>query len=173
MPRRPSPIRRPDRARWLLTALALVVVLGLAVVARTLLLDVVRVSSDSMAPTVCDGDTLLLARFHDGDPIERGDIITFVSPADGASMIKRVVAVGGQQLLIADGQVIVDGAAMAEPYVDRVQVSGVFFQTVTVPAGSVFVMGDHREASVDSRSFGPVPESAVTGRMLSTLLSGC
>jgi signal peptidase I len=49
----------------------------------------------------------------------------------------------------------------------------VFFQTVTVPAASVFVMGDHRETSIDSRSFGAVPDSAVTGRLLATLWSGC
>lgn len=142
-------------------------------VIRTQFIDVVTVSSDSMTPTVCTGDSLLVARVHDAEGIEGGDIVTFDSPADGEPMIKRVVAVGGQQLVITDGRVIVDGATLPEPYVDRAQVSGVFFQTVTVPLGSVFVMGDHREVSIDSRSFGSVPDSAVTGRMLATLWSGC
>lgn len=173
MPRRPSPTRRSERARWPLTVVVLGLVLGLAVLARTRFIDVVTVSSDSMAPTVCTSDTLLVRRIHDGDAIQRGDVVTFSNPADGEPMIKRVVAVGGQRLLITDGRLIVDGAAVAEPYVDRAQVGGVFFQTVTVPDGSVFVMGDHRETSIDSRSFGPVPTSAVTGRMLATLWSGC
>ncbi len=142
-------------------------------IVRTQFIDVVRVSSDSMAPTVCTGDTLLIARTHDGADIDRGDIVTFADPAGGEVMIKRVVAVGGQRLVITDGRVIVDGVAAVEPYVDRAQVSGVFFQTVTVPPGELFVMGDHRETSIDSRAFGPVPASAVTGRMVSTLWSGC
>ena len=173
MPHRPSPIRRSERARWLITVAAVVLVVGSAVIARMQFIDVVRVSSDSMAPTVCAGDALLVARVHDGDPLHRGDIITFASPADGESMIKRVVAVAGERMLITDGRVIVDGAVVPEPYVDRAQVSGVFFQTVTVPPGELFVMGDHRETSIDSRSFGPVAMSAVTGRMVSTLWSGC
>lgn len=173
MPRRPFPTRRPERARWLITVAALGLVLGMAVLARTQFIDIVTVSSDSMAPTVCTGDTLLVSRVHDGDTVHRGDVVTFTNPADGEPMIKRVVAVGGQQLLITDGRLIVDGVVVTEPYVDRAQVSGVFFQTVTVPADSVFVMGDHRETSIDSRSFGPVPVSALTGRMVATLWSGC
>jgi signal peptidase I len=173
MPRRPSPTRRSERARWSITVAACALVLGAAVVVRIQFLDVVTVSSDSMAPTVCTGDTLLVARIHAGDAVHRGDIVTFTGPATGESMIKRVVATGGEQLLITDGRVVVDGSVVPEPYVERAQVSGVFFQTVTVPDGWVFVLGDHREASVDSRSFGPIPEAAVTGRMLATLWSGC
>ncbi len=159
--------------RWQVTTAAALLVAGAAVIVRTQYIDVVAVSSDSMAPTVCTGDTLLLARVHGTDEVAAGDIVTFSSPADGAPAIKRVVAVGGQRLLITDGHLIVDGRAVSEPYVDRAEVSGVFFQTLDVPFGSVFVLGDHREVSVDSRSYGPVPVSAIGGRLLLTMWSGC
>src|SRR4051794_8708005 len=127
MPRRLTRIRRCEGARWLVTLGAVLLVVGAAVVARTQIIDVVTVSSDSMAPTVCTGDTLLVARIHDQSQIMPGDIVTFPNPADGEPMIKRVVAVGGQQLHITDGRLIVDGSVVPEPFVDRAQVSGVFF----------------------------------------------
>ena len=81
-------------------------------------------------------------------------------------MIKRVAALGGQTVAIADGVLKVDGAAVPESYVDRAEVDGTFFGPVRVLAGTVFVLGDQRLRSVDSRAFGPVPVGSIVGRVM-------
>ena len=89
-------------------AAAVCVALAVVVVIRTQFLDTASVSSDSMAPTVCTGDTVLLARLHGDDAVQVGDIVTFPSPQDGTPTIKRVVAVGGQPVAIRDAELVVD-----------------------------------------------------------------
>lgn len=144
-----------------------------AVIARTQFLDTVTVSSDSMSPTVCTGDTLLLARMHGWNSVRDGDIVTFPNPQDGGQAIKRVVATAGQTVVIKDADLLVDGKVVVEPYVDHASIDGVYTATVTVPPGTVFVMGDNREVSIDSRSFGPIPTSIIDGRLLMDLWSNC
>ena len=147
---------------------AVCLALAAVVVIRTQFLDTASVSSDSMAPTVCTGDTVLLARLHGGDTqaVDVGDIVTFPSPQDGTPTIKRVVAVGGQRVAIRDAELVVDEQVVGEPYVDHASIDGVYFGPVTVPAGTVFVMGDHRETSIDSRVYGPIRAADIEGRLL-------
>ena len=152
---------------------ALAAMLLIAVVVRTQLVDIVRVSSDSMAPTVCTGGTVVVSRLRAGTPVHVDDIVTFSSPTDGAETIKRVVAVEGQSVAIEDAQLVVDGQVVNEPYVDHATIDGVYFGPVRVPAGSVFLLGDHREVSIDSRAFGAVPVTSLDGRMLTTVLTSC
>jgi len=159
--------------RWTVTAAAVAGVLVAALIIRTQVIDTVTVSSDSMAPTVCTGDTVLLARLHDGAAIDVDDIVTFPSPMDGQPAIKRVVAVAGETVAIQDAELIVDGSAVPEPYVDHASIDGVYTATFTVPQGSVFVLGDHREISIDSREYGPIPISIIEGRMIMKLWSAC
>ena len=102
----------------------------------------------------------------DGRAVAVGDIVTFPSPQDGTSTIKRVVALGGQQVAIRDAELVVDEHQVDEPYVDHASIDGVYFGPVTVPDGSVFVMGDHRETSIDSRSYGPIRAADINGRLL-------
>lgn len=159
--------------RWMSAAAAAGVV-GLAVVLlRATVLDTVTVSSDSMAATVCAGDTVLLTRRVNPKTVHVDDIVTFASPQDDAPTIKRVVAVAGQSVAIRDAHLVVDGREPEEPYVDHASIDGVYFGPVTVSDGSVFVMGDHRETSVDSRAYGPIPTSSISGRMLWSLWSTC
>ena len=141
--------------------------------ARSTIGEPVRVSSGSMAPTVCTGDVVLIDRFDADRGVRVDDIVTFPSPVDGAEQIKRVVGVGGQRVAIADAVLLVDGREVAEPYVDRSTIDGVYFGPVTVPEGSVFVMGDSRELSIDSRTFGAVPVEDLDGRLRTTLWSAC
>lgn len=148
-------------------------VLVSTVVIRTQFLGTVTVTSDSMAPTVCTGDTLVVARLADGRAVRSGDIVIFASPVGGAATIKRVVAVAGQTVSMQDAQLIVDGARVTEPYVDHASIDGVYFGRVLVPAGDVFVLGDRRETSIDSRAYGPIPQSSIIGRMLWKLWSRC
>jgi len=154
--------RRRSRLTVLGVALAALVV----VIVRWQFLDVATVSSDSMAPTVCTGDTVLVARLDHTGTVGVDDIVTFTSPQDGGQTIKRVVAVAGQSVAIHDAELVVDGRTVDEPYVDHASIDGVYFGTVTVPEGTVFVLGDHRETSIDSRAYGPIPTTVINGRLL-------
>lgn len=155
---------------WPLIALAAIVVV--VAVLRLTVVDLLRVSSDSMAPTICVGDTVLLLRLH-GAAVAPGDVVTFHDDGSGDELIKRVAAVGGQRLAIADTVLTVDGVAVDEPWLDRRTVDGLYFGPVTVPEGSVFLLGDHREVSIDSRAFGPVALDRLDARLLGVLGSRC
>ena len=89
----------------------------------------------------------------------------FASPQDGRDAIKRVVAVGGQQVAIRDAELYVDGTLVREPQVDLSRIDGLWFGPVTVPERTVFVLGDARSGSVDSRVYGPVPLGSIVGRV--------
>ena len=154
---------RPVRGRALLVALVLVVVVGLGL--RWLVAELFLVPSGSMEPTLNAGDHVLVDKlaYRSGRPA-RGDLIVFHRPRTGEIMLKRVVAVAGDQVGIEDGVLHVNGRARAEPFVDHRQVDSVYFGPVGVPRGDVFVMGDQRGNSVDSREFGPVPVTRIVGR---------
>lgn len=160
------------RVRWRTVVVGVVLVAGV-VTARLTVCDPVRVSSGSMAPTVCTGDVVVVDHLAPRRGLAPGDIVTFPSPADGGELIKRVVATGGQRVEIADAVLLVDGEPVPEPYVDPATIDGLYFGPVTVPAGSVFVLGDDREISVDSRAYGPVPVDQIDGRLTGTLWSAC
>lgn len=158
--------------RWRAVVAVVALVAGVTG-ARLSVFDPVRVSSGSMEPTVCTGDVVAINHLAARAGLERGDIVTFASPADGTEQIKRVVAVAGQRVGIADAVLVVDGQQVDEPYVDLATIDGVYFGPVLVPEGTVFVMGDAREFSVDSRVFGPLPLDAVDGRLSGRLWSSC
>lgn len=148
-------------------------ILAVVVVLRLTALDTIRVSSGSMAPTVCTGDVVMINHLVPTSGVVVGDIVTFPRPGDGSEQVKFVVALGGQSVAIADAALVVDGRVVPEPSVDGASIDGVYFGPVTVPLGSAFVMGDDREISIDSRIFGAVPLDGIDGRLLTTLWSDC
>jgi signal peptidase I len=100
--------------------------------------------------------------------IDRGDLVVFTRPPDEPDttvddLIKRVVALPGETVEGRDGRVVVDGRPLAERYL-RPGVTTAPFGPVTVPDGMIFVMGDNRGDSRDSRVFGPIEVSSVVGR---------
>lgn len=144
-----------------------VVVLGIVAVALVgaLLLEPVVVPTASMSPTIEPGEHLAVRHgLGVGDPVA-GDVVLVEAP-DGELMVKRVVALGGQRVGIADGRLVVDGEVQSEPYTDVDALDSVYFGPVTVPAGHVFVLGDNRFGSEDSRVYGSLPLSAVQGTVL-------
>ncbi|MFE2497342.1 signal peptidase I [Streptomyces scopuliridis] len=133
------------------------------------------VPTNSMDPTVKAGDRVLAQRIS-GDEVRRGDVVVF-KDADWANMpmVKRVVAVGGDKIACcdADGRLTVNGTAVEEPYV-RGMIGGRASTTdfdATVPEGKLFLLGDERSGSLDSRVHledagqGSVPRSAVDARI--------
>jgi signal peptidase I len=150
--------------RW---SLGLLVVPVAALLCALLLAEPMRVSSGSMSPSYDRGDEVLVAKlgFRAHGP-RRGDVIVIHAPPGGELMIKRVAAVGGDDIGIADGVLIVNRRRVEEPYVDQARVDGTYFGPVRVPPKSVWVLGDARAGSVDSRTFGAVPLDAVVGRVL-------
>ncbi|WP_329023748.1 signal peptidase I [Streptomyces sp. NBC_00690] len=131
------------------------------------------VPTDSMAPTVEIGDRVLAQRI-DGDEVRRGDIVVFRDAGWGdLPMVKRVVAVGGDEVACcSDGRKLtVNGVPIEEPYLpDAVPASPGNF-TAKVPAGQLFLLGDERIGSLDSRTHledpgqGSVARSAVEARL--------
>lgn len=121
----------------------------------------VRIPSASMAPTLRTGDHVLLDRSA-RTPCD-GDVVVAADPLGGPPVVKRVVAVAGESVGISGGVLEIGGVAVDEPYADRDHQEAVWFGPVVVPPGHVFLLGDQRDDSVDSRSFGPVPVTAVQG----------
>jgi signal peptidase I len=150
-----------------------------AVLLTTLLkifvVDQYEIPTGSMEPTIEIGDRLFAEKvsYYFAEP-KPGDIITFNDPIEGGRvLIKRCIAVGGQTVDLVDGKVVVDGVALDEPYthgepsLPLEQMAGVHFgYPYTVPTGSVWVMGDNRTNSLDSRYFGVVPQKELIGRAL-------
>ena len=138
-----------------------VVLLLVASVTGVLPIRVMRVGSDSLSPTIGTGDLVLVTRSHGA--VERRDVVVVDHPDTGALLVKRAVAIGGDRVAIEDGVLVVNGEPVCEPDIDPALLDGVFFGPVTVARGEVFLLGDDRDSSIDSRAFGAVPEDEVTG----------
>jgi signal peptidase I len=148
----------------LVLGLLLLVVL---VPGRLFVAEPFEIPSGSMVPTLEPGQHVLADKlaYRFGSPA-RGDLVVFHAPRTGEVLLKRVVALPGDEVGIADSALVVNGRRPAEPYVkDARLIDGEYFGPVRVPRGEVFVLGDRRSDSVDSRAFGPVPESALIGRV--------
>jgi signal peptidase I len=152
--------------RTVLGALAVLAVLGCLVLVRNEVAGPVRVASGSMAPTLEQGDVVLVDRRLDTGTLSRGDLITFVSPLDGEETLKRVVGLPGDVVVVEDSRLHVNGREVPEPYVDRSHWDAEYTAETTVPDDAVYVLGDERGGSIDSRDHGPVPLADVDGRVV-------
>ena len=169
-----APEQASGRMHRLLWSAAIAVGALLAVAGLTGTLSVASVESDSMAPTYCPGGRVLVWSPGASAGSDRGDVVTAEDPRPGGgTLLKRVAAVGGQRVEVRDGILYVDRHRVRESYLDQSTVDGTYFGPVLVPDDSVFLLGDGRERSVDSRDFGPVERSAITGRVLVGLGGAC
>lgn len=150
------------------TVSSLVVVAAIAVLLSVLFLPVLKVTGTSMSPTLENGD--LVVCWKQGE-FERGDIIAFYY--NNKILLKRVIGVSGDVIEIDnDGNVKVNGKVIDEPYVTDKSLGKCDIEfPYTVPEQRVFVLGDHRTTSVDSRSLqiGNVNEEAVIGKVWLTV----
>jgi signal peptidase I len=138
-----------------------------------------RVDGESMLPNLDDGEMLLVNRnayqyydiggnrYYPFDPPERGDVIVFDPPTGSDKpYIKRIIGLPGEEVTFGDGHVFIDGQPLAEDYIQDRTRCGTRSDNcdVVVPEGYVYVLGDHRSNSSDSRVFGPVPVGNVVGK---------
>lgn len=158
--------------RWLgelvlMVALAFLLASGI----RAWVIQPYVIPSSSMEPTIEISDRVLANKFiyRFREP-EVGDIVVLDDPTGTVqTLIKRVVATGGQTVDLVDGQVMVDGVAIDEPYTyGKPSEPMVVEMPYEVPENSVWLMGDNRTNSADSRVFGAVPLSEVRGQAFCT-----
>ncbi|GAB4286298.1 MAG: hypothetical protein Kow0067_09990 [Coriobacteriia bacterium] len=148
----------------LVTMLVLAVLLATAL--KTFVVQPFAIPSASMRPTLEVGDRIIANRFiyRFAEP-RAGDVVVFQAPSgDGTDYIKRIIAVAGQSVDIRDGVVWIDGRPLTEPYALGVTEPGPVSLPLTVPAQHVWLMGDNREDSRDSRWFGPQPVTNIVGQ---------
>jgi signal peptidase I len=163
--------RRPEARRTgLKVAELLLLVLMAFAFAQTIKVYLIQpfvIPTGSMVSTIAVGDRVLTDKlsYRLGRQIEGGDVVVFDDPTgQHPQLIKRVVATGGQTVDIRGGRVFVDGRLLDEPYVNAMTEPGTVRMPVEVPLGEVWLMGDNRPESGDSRFFGPQPASVVHGR---------
>jgi len=140
-------------------------VIGAGMLAYTLLFNLSVVRGASMQPGIHDGDRILVEpwSFLLSD-VSRGDVVVLRSPQDpDLDYIKRVVGLPGEEVVVGPAGVFVNGERLSEPYAVGDH-SGRVLTTVVEP-GHVFVMGDNRPHSADSRDFGLVPMADLRGRV--------
>lgn len=169
----PEDVQRSSLLSWIF---ALVFAMAAAFLIRTFVFEPYVVPTGSMLETIQLGDQLIGEKitFHLREP-QAGDIVTFPDPSGSNSiLIKRVIATAGQTVDLVDGQVLVDGVPIDEPYTQGKpsypiddHPAGMDLDLTypyVVPEGYVWVMGDNRTNSLDSRYFGPVRTDTITAR---------
>jgi len=164
--------------RWLVETAALVLLaFVIAMGVRALLVEPYRIPTGSMLPTIQEHDHILIYKLgmHLGATPEQFDVVVFYDPTDSfPNLVKRVVATEGQVIdLTPEGQVTIDGVILNEPYImddsltfplpPDINLYESIQYPFSVPAGYVFVLGDNRQRSSDSRAFGPIAVSEVKG----------
>jgi len=155
-------VKRKSPVRELVETLVLALLLALVI--RTFVVEVYQVSGSSMTNTLHDHERVLVNKFiyHVLRDPEPGDIIVFQYPRQPErDFIKRVVAVAGDTVEMRGGEVYVNGEPF--PEVSTVRLSAGDFGPYVVPEDSVFVLGDNRSNSEDSRYFGEVPLEYIRG----------
>jgi signal peptidase I len=172
------------QARWWVELLAVVV--GAVIIAfllRTFVVATYSIPSGSMEPTLQIGDRIVVDKLsYHLHGVGTGDIVVFSTPADEncagppvSDLVKRIIALPGQTISLSEGRVYINGELLPEPWLPlavRTQTypgpslaSYSLHHSYRVPTGDVYVMGDNRPDSCDSRYWGPIHESTIVGKV--------
>jgi len=167
---------------------AIILAIVIAFFIRTFVIQAYKIPSGSMKPTLQIGDHILVSKFNYGIKLpflrttlipvgapQRGDIVVFIYPEDRSKdFIKRLIGIPGDTIEIRNKKIFINGLPYSDKhgvYVDNFVIPGAVqprdnFGPVTVPEGSLFVMGDNRDESYDSRFWGFVSQKDVLGKAL-------
>ncbi|PKM83386.1 MAG: signal peptidase I [Firmicutes bacterium HGW-Firmicutes-14] len=147
----------------------IVLALILTFVLRHYVVEAREIPSGSMLPTLEIGDRLLVDKIvFKFDEFERTDIVVFAPPPEAQigdmknDLIKRIIGLPGDTVEVRDGKVLINGESLEEPYI--AQKPSYNIGPITIPEGAVFVMGDNRNNSFDSHSWGFLPIENIKGR---------
>lgn len=147
------------------TTNALVVVAAIAALIATLVLPVLQIAGTSMEPSLNDGDIVLMVKT---DRLKTGDLCAFYY--SNKILIKRIIGIPGDYLWInPDGTVYLNGSELVEPYISEKALGECDIEfPYQVPENNYFMMGDHRETSIDSRSsvIGGIAQDQIIGKIL-------
>ena len=157
----PQPSKLRMFLREVFETLALALVLFIVINSLTAR---VRVDGPSMEPSYYHNNRVVVLKvaYLFGD-IQRGDVIVFPAPPNpDEDYIKRVIGLPGDEVMVSDGKVYVNGETLEEPYINAPPINSM--RPVSVPEDMVFVMGDNRNVSSDSRSWGPLPIEDIIGK---------
>jgi signal peptidase I len=163
-----EPAETPPQASagFFMRDLVLSVLIAVAII--LFLYQPVKVEGTSMMPALRDQERIFINKFtyrFGIEEIRRGDMVVFLYPGDTTkSYIKRVIGVPGDWVEVKEGAVLLNEAQIEEPYVPEEFLDRISAPRVKVRAGEYYVMGDHRSASNDSRSWGTVPREYIYGK---------
>jgi signal peptidase I len=164
-------------SEWLDWIKALLVAFGLAIIVRMFFFAPIVVEGPSMMPTLYNGDQMIVNKFayNIGEP-ERFDIVVFHASVQ-KDFIKRIIGLPGEHVEVRDNNLYIDGEEVEEPFLADIKERGTPFQFTgdfaleelpgkheVIPEDHVFVMGDNRTNSTDSRSIGVVPTEEIVGK---------
>ena len=149
---------------WLMDAKKFLLLLVLVFILFRFVIGISFVKGDSMEPTLHNEEIVLYTRLH--MQCDRGDIVSVKIPS-GEYYVKRIIAVEGDTIDIRDGEVYVNDKLLKEPYIEgeTLQQSGRVKYPLTLKKDQIFVMGDNREESMDSRTFGVIGERQIKGKI--------
>ncbi len=179
-----EPSTKPQSGRWVVELVAVVVVaIVVAVLLRTFVVATYSIPSGSMEPTLQIGDRILVDKLsYHLHGVDRSDIIVFSTPPAEdcagprvADLVKRVIGLPGETISLTNGRVSINGRVLAEPWLPPQDQAETYpgpsdagyalHRAFRIPSGDVYVMGDNRMESCDSRYWGPVPESTIVGKV--------
>lgn len=150
----------------------MVIAVAVALLIQTFLVQAFRIPSESMEPTLQDGDRVLVNKLsYRGGVPNRGDVVVFHRPpsfpaqiGEPEDLIKRVIGLPGDTLLTVNGQLYVNNRELIEPYLTEGTATTMIESPIVIPEGEVFLLGDNRTNSTDSRMFGSVSVDSIVGR---------
>ncbi len=173
-----------NSGRWIFELLGVVVVaVVIAILLRTFVLATYSIPSGSMEPTLQIGDRIVVDKLsYHLHGVDRSNIIVFATPPSEdcagppvADLVKRVIGLPDETISLSRGRVYINGHVLPEPWLPPATRTENYpgpssepyslHRPYRIPAGDVYVMGDNREESCDSRYWGPVPESAIVGKV--------
>jgi signal peptidase I len=163
-----TPTRNIPKHQWLEAAKTVACGLALALGLHRFVAEVRYIPSESMAPTLQVGDRLIVEKLsYEFHPPQRGDIVVFQAPPELKSqnlhdeLIKRIIGLPGDVVQVKAGQVLINGKAIVETYIQSPP--NYIYGSVTVPADQYFVLGDNRNHSYDSHFWGFVSREKIMG----------
>ena len=171
-------------SRWIVELVGVVVVaIIVAVLLRTFVVATYSIPSGSMEPTLQIGDRIVVDKLsYHLHGVDRGNIVVFTTPPNEdcagppvADLVKRVIGLPGEIISLQDGSVYINGRLLPEPFLPAGLRTDTYpgpsnngfalHHAYRIPAGDVFVMGDNRPESCDSRYWGPIRESTIVGEV--------